>query len=159
MCSYACVVSTMCSTGAPSASSSSMHSLHHAERDASAALTGCLGHASISCKRDEAMHCPMSHDITAVSHQSLAVDHLSISKHGSNPWRTKKILHIRKRPCLVGAIGACTHNPPDASFTTVMRTVVQTLMPASDCMSTSMGLYHASLCSLLCFDVPWTGSV
>ena len=34
---------------------------------------------------------------------------------------------------LVGAIGACTHRPPVRSLTTVMRTVVDTLMPASDC--------------------------
>ena len=39
-----------------------------------------------------------------------------------------------------------------------MRTVVQTLMPASDCMSTSRNLYYASLCSLLEFDVPQTVS-
>ncbi len=45
---------------------------------------------------------------------------------------------------LVGAIGACTHRPPVRSLTTVMRTVVDTLMPASDCGAQQVGLSHLS---------------
>ncbi len=99
----------MCSTGMPRSSSSSTHSLSQPVLFTGAAAQPTLEHI-----------CPGGHPRTAVRWCDAA--------------RCEQGAEIKQRGArLVGAIGACTHRPPVRSLTTVMRTVVDTLMPASDC--------------------------
>lgn len=68
------------------------------------------------------------------------------SKQNSTTLSTNPLADLLTVACLEGATGACTHSPPERSFTTVMRTVVETLMPASDCMRSAATAAQLRFC-------------